>query len=80
MGFTKFCAALLKHPAAELQSIPRTVLEQVLRLPCLLPRLQAAPEPHPCRLPLRGSSRGLQLAGSQRISGALCSLRRAWRR
>ncbi|XP_064024513.1 tRNA (32-2'-O)-methyltransferase regulator THADA-like isoform X2 [Pogoniulus pusillus] len=30
MGFTKFCAALLNHPAAELQAIPRTVLEQGL--------------------------------------------------
>lgn len=32
MGFTKFCAALLNHPDAELRAIPQTVLEQV---PCL---------------------------------------------
>ncbi|XP_030913328.1 thyroid adenoma-associated protein homolog [Geospiza fortis] len=30
MGFTKFCAALLKHPDPELQAIPRAVLEQGL--------------------------------------------------
>lgn len=30
MGFTKFCAALLNHPDAELQAIPQTMLEQVL--------------------------------------------------
>ncbi|XP_030316686.1 thyroid adenoma-associated protein homolog [Calypte anna] len=30
MGFTKFCAALLNHPDAELQAIPRTMLEQGL--------------------------------------------------
>ncbi|KAM6403913.1 tRNA (32-2'-O)-methyltransferase regulator THADA-like [Rhynochetos jubatus] len=30
MGFTKFCAALLNHPAEELQAIPRTMLEQSL--------------------------------------------------
>ncbi|XP_056215397.1 thyroid adenoma-associated protein homolog [Falco biarmicus] len=30
MGFTKFCAALLNHPDAELQAIPQTVLEQGL--------------------------------------------------
>lgn len=31
MGFTKFCAALLNQPDAELQAIPQTMLEQV---PC----------------------------------------------
>ncbi|XP_063207350.1 tRNA (32-2'-O)-methyltransferase regulator THADA-like isoform X1 [Chroicocephalus ridibundus] len=30
MGFTKFCATLLKHPDAELQAIPQTMLEQGL--------------------------------------------------
>ncbi|KAM6052187.1 tRNA (32-2'-O)-methyltransferase regulator THADA-like [Chlamydotis macqueenii] len=30
MGFTKFCAALLNHPDAELQAIPQTMLEQGL--------------------------------------------------
>ncbi|XP_017669552.1 PREDICTED: thyroid adenoma-associated protein homolog [Lepidothrix coronata] len=30
MGFTKFCAALLNHPDAELQAIPRAMLEQGL--------------------------------------------------
>ncbi|XP_052653317.1 thyroid adenoma-associated protein homolog isoform X1 [Harpia harpyja] len=30
MGFTKFCAALLNHPDAELQAIPQTILEQGL--------------------------------------------------
>uniref|UniRef100_A0A8C8SWJ4 Thyroid adenoma-associated protein homolog n=1 Tax=Pelusios castaneus TaxID=367368 RepID=A0A8C8SWJ4_9SAUR len=32
MGFTKFCTALLTHPHAELQAIPRTVLAQGLEL------------------------------------------------
>ncbi|KAJ7404326.1 thyroid adenoma-associated protein [Pitangus sulphuratus] len=30
MGFTKFCAALLNHPDAELQAIPQAMLEQGL--------------------------------------------------
>ncbi|XP_051490217.1 thyroid adenoma-associated protein homolog isoform X2 [Apus apus] len=30
MGFTKFCAALLNHPDAELRAIPQTMLEQGL--------------------------------------------------
>ncbi|KYO25481.1 thyroid adenoma-associated protein-like protein [Alligator mississippiensis] len=32
MGFTKFCAALLNHPDAELQAIPGTILAQGLDL------------------------------------------------
>uniref|UniRef100_A0A452I155 DUF2428 domain-containing protein n=1 Tax=Gopherus agassizii TaxID=38772 RepID=A0A452I155_9SAUR len=32
MGFTKFCTALLNHPHAELQAVPRTMLAQVSAL------------------------------------------------
>ncbi|XP_050779936.1 thyroid adenoma-associated protein homolog isoform X1 [Gopherus flavomarginatus] len=32
MGFTKFCTALLNHPHAELQAVPRTMLAQGLEL------------------------------------------------
>ncbi|XP_066466034.1 tRNA (32-2'-O)-methyltransferase regulator THADA-like isoform X2 [Tiliqua scincoides] len=32
MGFTKFCAALLRHPDPDLQEIPREVLDQGLAL------------------------------------------------
>lgn len=87
MGFTKFCAALLNHPDAELQAIPQTVLEQV---PCSLcseePQGRVPVSPHPgasTRLAAEMLRCGLgaacalacgAAAGSSRILGGFCSL------